>query len=225
MNGIVRPALAIAANDLRMELRGRRVMDLVIPFAMALLVILGLSFGPGRTALEQAAPAAIWTTMLLSALLSLRSGYEADTEDDALEELLLSPVDRAAIYLGKAGALAVELVVLAAGVVVLTTILFQGGTGILGAPSLVAIVLGSVGIAAAGHVFAAVTVRARGADPLLPLLVLPVCAPVIVAGVQATAHAAAGEPAAAWGWVGPLAAFALLTSSVGVLAFEHVVES
>src|SRR5437867_12728069 len=103
---------AIAGKDLRIEVRGRYAVGLIVPFAGTLLIAFGLSLGPGRTLLRETAPGLLWLAMLFASVLAFRRSYESEGEDGALEGLVLSPVDRAAVFLGKAAAVAAQLLVL-----------------------------------------------------------------------------------------------------------------
>src|SRR5206468_7165466 len=92
----------IAGKDLRIEVRGRYAVGLIVPFAGTLLIAFGLSLGPGRTLLQQTAPGLLWLALLFASVLAFRRSYESEGEDGALEGLLLSPIDKASVFLGKA---------------------------------------------------------------------------------------------------------------------------
>src|SRR5438876_7123596 len=104
--------LAVARKDLRIEVRGRYGLAAVLPFAGTLLIAFGLSLGPGRTLLQQTAPGLLWLAVLFASVLAFRQAYQAEGEDGAMEGLLLSPIDRAAVFLGKASAVTGELLVM-----------------------------------------------------------------------------------------------------------------
>src|SRR5919197_6106681 len=99
----------MAAKDLRIEVRGRYALASLVPFAGTVLIAFGLSLGPGRTLLRQTAPGLLWLAVLFASVLAVRRAYEVEAEDGALEGLALAPVDRAALFLGKAAAVAVQL--------------------------------------------------------------------------------------------------------------------
>src|SRR5207302_609751 len=82
--------------------RGRYSLGAVLPFAATLLIVFGLSLGPGRTLLQETAPGLLWLAVLFASVLSFRRAYESEGEDGALEGLLLAPFDKAAVFLGKA---------------------------------------------------------------------------------------------------------------------------
>ncbi|HKF74798.1 MAG TPA: heme exporter protein CcmB [Candidatus Dormibacteraeota bacterium] len=223
-------ALAVAAKDLRIELRGRYAAGVVLPFACTQLIAFGLSLGPGRTLLQATAPALLWLAVLFAAVLAFRGAYEAEGEDGALEGLLLASVDKAAVFVGKAAAVVVQLLALEVVVVMLTAVLFGvvsagGAVGLAAALELVAaMTLGTVGLAALGSLFGVLTEAARAREAVFPLLILPLTTPVLVAGVRATALVQAGHPEDAASWLGLLLVFDVVFLSAGALLFGHLLE-
>ncbi len=221
---LVREAGVIARKDLTIEIRGRYGLAAVLPFAVTLLVVFGLSLGPGRSLLQTIAPGLLWLAVLFASVLAFRQAYQSEAEDGALDGLVLAPVDRAAIFLGKAAAVVVQLLVLELAVVLLVTALF--GLPIAQNPALLvaAFVLGTIGLAAVGSLFGAVSESPRAREGVFPLLVLPLATPVLVAGVRATELAAQGRGGDAASWLGLLIAFDLVVVSVGTLVFGYLLE-
>ncbi len=220
----VRQARSVAAKDLRIEVRGRYGIGVVLPFAATLLIAFGLSLGPGRTLLRDSAPGLLWLAMLFASVLAFRRSYESEGEDGALEGLLLSPVDKAAVFLGKAAAVAVQLVVLEVLVVLLVAGLF--GLSLAERPVQLAgaLILGTVGLAAVGSLFGVLSESPRAREAVFPLLVLPLATPVLVAGVKATELATTGPGGEAASWLGLLVAFDLLFLAAGTLVFGYLLE-
>ncbi len=219
----VRQAGVIARKDLRIEVRGRHAVGTLLPFAATVLVAFGFAFGPGRDVLQRTAPGLLWMALLFSAVMASRRSYQTETEDGALEGLLLAPIDKAAIFLGKAAAVTVELFALIVAVLALVVVLFDLS---LGSPLLMlsAFVLGVVGLAVVGSMFGVVAESARTREAVFPMLVLPLVAPVLIAGVRATDLAAAGRSSEVVSWLGLLAAFDVVFVSVGVLVFGSLLE-
>lgn len=219
----VRQAGVIARKDLRIEVRGRNAVGTLLPFAATVLVAFGFAFGPGRDVLQRTAPGLLWMALLFSAVMASRRSYQTETEDGALEGLLLAPIDKAAIFLGKAAAVTVELFALIVAVLALVVVLFDLS---LGSPLLMlsAFVLGVVGLAVVGSMFGVVAESARTREAVFPMLVLPLVAPVLIAGVRATDLAAAGRSSEVVSWLGLLAAFDVVFASVGVLVFGSLLE-
>jgi heme exporter protein B len=211
----------MAWKDLRIEARGRHLLASVLPFAVTLLLAFGLALGPGRTFLQRTAPALLWIAVLFSAVLSSRQAYLVETEDDALEGLVLSPVDRAAVFLGKAASVASGLLALEAVVVALVVLLFDVTFGgLLSAAG--ALVLGTVGLAAVGSLFGVMSASPRAREAVLPLLVLPLATPALLGGIRATELSTAGGGAASW--LGLLLAFDLVVLALGTLVFGYLLE-
>jgi len=219
----LRQTAAVAAKDLRLELRGRHAVGVVLPFAGTLLITLGLALGPGRALLEEAAPAALWLAVLFAAVLSVRAAYEAEGEDGALESVLLAPVDRAAVFAGKVLAVVLQLSVLQATVALLVVGLFGVSLG-MGPSTLAAFGLGTVGLAAVGSLFGVLTESARAREAILPLLVLPLAVPVLIAATRTMALAQAGHGGEAASWLALLLVFDLVFLSAGSLLFGYLLE-
>lgn len=213
----------IAAKDLRIELRGRHALGTLLPFAATLLVAFAFAFGPGRDVLERTAPGLLWMALLFASVMAARRAYQAETEDGALEGLLLAPVDKAAVFLGKAAAVAVELLALVAAVLLLVVVLFDLPLA-SPAPLAAAFALGAVGLAAVGGLFGVVAEAARTREAVFPMLVLPLVTPVLIAGVRATDLAVTGRAADAAQWLGLLLAFDVAFVSAGILVFGYLME-
>ena len=219
----LRQALAIAGKDLRIEARGRQALGTLLPFAGTLLVAFGFAFGPGQAILRRTAPGLLWVAVLFASVMAARRAYQTESEDGALEGLMLAPVDRAAVYLGKLAAIVVELLALVVVVWVLVVVLFD----LAFARPLVLLAsfaLGVVGLAAVGGLFGVVAEAARTREAVFPLLVLPLVTPVLIAGVRATDLAATGAPAEAASWLGLLLAFDVAFVSLGLLVFGPLLE-
>lgn len=217
-------AMAVAAKDLRLEVRGRHAAGTVLPFAATLLVAFGLSMGPDQDLLQRTAPALFWLAILFASVLSFRRAYEAEGEDGALEGLLLAPVDKASIFLGKALAVAVQLLALEVVVLLLVVALFGLSLGPVPWVLAASFVLGTVGLAAVGSLFGVLTESPRAREAVFPLLVLPLVTPVLVAGVKSTALATQGPADQAGSWLGLLLAFDLVFLAAGTIVYEHLLE-
>jgi heme exporter protein CcmB len=210
-------AAAVAGKDLRIEARGHRIAGSVLPLAGSLLIVFALILGPDPERLAASAPGLAWLTLLFSAVLAIKRGHDAETEDGALEGLLLAPARRSAIFLGKTAALTVELLLL------LVVLLIAAGL-LVGWPGagqrfvlVVVSLLGTAGLAAVGSLFGLMTEAAHARGATLPLLMLPVAVPVLVFAIKA-AEGQAGT------WIGLLVLFDAAILAVGALAARHVVE-
>lgn len=220
-----RVALAIAAKDARAELRGRHATVSTLFFAAVVLLLFGFALGPDSARLAAAAPGLLWLAVVFAGILAVGRLHLVETDDGALEQLALYPVARRAIYAGKAiGGTAAMLVI---GVIVLGAVgvLFGVDVGAAAAPLLATVVLGAIGVAAVGTFYAGITVRLRAREVMLPLLMLPVLAPLLLAAVRATAAALAGDPFGELGsWLGLLAAFDVVMVVAGLATYGYLLE-
>ncbi len=225
MRGEARTALAIARKDAMAELRGRHATVSTLFFAAIVLLLFGFALGPDSARLAAAAPGLLWLAVVFAGILAVSRLHLLETDDGALEQLALYPVSRRAIYAGKAlGGLAV---MLALGLLVLGAVgvLFAIDIGGAWLPLLVTVVLGAIGIAAVGTFYAGVTVRLRAREVMLPLLMLPVLAPLLLGAVKATAAALAGDPFGELGaWLQLLVAFDLIMIVAGMATYGYLLE-
>ena len=221
---LLRQSAAVARKDLLIEIRGRYALGAVLPFAGTLLVAFGLSLGPGRSLLRETAPGLLWLAVLFASVLSFRQAYRSEGEDGALESLTLAPLDKASVFLGKAAAVAAQLLVLEAAVLLLVAGLFDVSLG--SRPGLLAgaFLLGTIGLAAVGSLFGVLAESPRAREAVFPLLVLPLATPVLLAGVRVTALATVGGTGSIGGWLGLLAAFDLALVAAGTLVFGQLLE-
>jgi heme exporter protein B len=216
-------ALLIAGKDLRLELRSRVALNQVLPFALLVLVLFAFALDPDKSALTQATPGLYWIAVLFSALLSLQRSFAIEAADGNRDALRLSGLDPAGIFVGKVLAVSVQLIVLemllGIGVAVLYTTRIEGW-GLL----IVTSVIATASIAAAGTLFGVLAAGLRVRETLLPLLLLPVLAPVLIGSTRAFEAALNGSPSEGWPWVGLMSVFALLYIVAGVLGFGPLLE-
>jgi heme exporter protein B len=218
-----RDAALVAGKDLRIEARSRVATNQVAPFAILVLVLFGFALEPDRGVLSQAAPGLFWIAVLFCSLLAVQRSFAVESADSARDGLRLSGLDPAGVFLGKAGAVALELagleVLLATGIVLLY------GTNLAGAALLLATALSAtVGLAACGTIFGALAAGLRVRETLLPLLILPVVAPVLLGATRAWEVALGQSLDDGWKWVTLLAVFAVVYLTAGVLAFGPILE-
>ena len=218
-----RDAVVVAGKDLRIERRSRVAATQVAPFAVLVLVLFAFALDPDRGVLERASAGLFWVAVLFSALLAIQRSFSVEGADGGRDALRLSALDPAGIFLGKAGAVFVQLalleVLLAAGVAVLYGAELSGGLVLV-----TTCVTATAGLAVAGTVYGMLAAGLRVRETLLPLLVLPVVAPVLLAATKAWEYALGGTPGDAWSWVRLLAVFAVVYTAVGIAAFGALLE-
>ena len=218
-----RDSALVAGKDLRIELRSRVAVNQVAPFAVLVLVLFAFALDSERGVLDRAAPGLFWVAVLFSALLAVQRSFALEAGDGARDGLRLSGLDPAAIFVGKAAAVGAQLlalqVLLAAGIVVLYS-------AELHAPLLLVAtcLLATAGLASAGTVYGALAAGLRVRETLLPLLLLPVLAPVLLASTQAWQAALSEVPGEGWSWLRVLAVFAISYTAFGVAAFGALLE-
>jgi heme exporter protein B len=221
-----RRALAVAWKDLLIERRSKETLNALFFFALLLLFVFQFALGPDRERLAGVLPGVLWLGFILSGLLALGRTFLVEREHDCWEGLLLAPGDKSAIDLGKlAGNLAVmavvETLVLGLFVVFFDIDLTRAFPGLL-----VVVALGTLGLAAVGTLFAAMTAHVRAREVLFPVLLLPVQVPVLLGAVKATEALLAGEPLGAVAhWIKLLAAADVVYVVIGLLTFDAILES
>jgi heme exporter protein B len=225
---MLRAARLVAGKDLLIERRSRVATMQIIPVALLVLVLFAFALDPARGTLRRATPGLFWVAVLLVLLLVVLRAFAVEEADGARDALRLADLDPAGIFLGKAAALALELlvveVVLLAGVLVLYEVsLPASGAVLLVATCLTA----TVGLAAVGTLYGGLAAGLKVRETLLPLLVLPVAAPVLIGATtafEAALDTGSRTLAQGWAWVGLLTVFGLAYSALGLVAFGPLLE-
>jgi heme exporter protein B len=213
----------VAAKDLRLEWRSRVTTNQVAPFALLVLVLFAFALDPDRGILSRATAGLYWVAVLFAGLLAIQRTFAVEAADGNRDALRLSGLDPAGIFLGKAAAIALELLALEAVLAVGVVVMY--GTTLRGWPLLVTTcVVATTGVAAAGSLYGVLAAGLRVRETLLPLLLLPILAPVLLGATRAFEAAIAGTPGDGWPWVELLAAFAAIYVAFGVLAFGSLLE-
>lgn len=219
-----RDALLVAGKDLRIELRSRVALWQVVPFAVLVLVLFAFALGPGQSALRTAAPGLYWLAVLFSTVLATQRSFAIESGEGTRDGLRLAGIDPAGVFLGKAAAVAVQLLViqlvLGAGVVVLFDVRFVAVW-----LALVASLFATLGLSAAGVLYGALSAGLRVRETLLPLLVLPIVAPVLIAGSRAWTAAITGAVASGTSWLKILGPFAAVYLAVGIALYGPLQET
>ncbi len=217
-----RDAALVAGKDLRIEARSRVATNQVAPFAVVVLVLFGFALDPDRGILTRASAGLFWVAVLFSALLAVQRSFAIESSDGG-DGLRLLGLDPAGIFVGKVAAVSFQLagleLLLTAGVVVLYDV-DLGGAGLMVATAAVA----TMGLASAGTVYGALSAGLRVRETLLPLLLLPVVAPVLLAATRAWEAALGVGVDDGWRWVQLLGVFAVVYFSFGLVAFGALLE-
>jgi len=220
-------ARLIAAKDLRIERRSRVVTNQVLPFAAVTMLLFAFALDTSEV-LERVAPGLVWLATMFSMLVLVQRSFAIEADDGALDALRVAGVDPTAIYWGKATALGVQLAALEAVLLVAAVILYGAEVPIGGVVLLIAtFFVATCGLACVGTLYGGLTAGFSGRETLLPLLVLPVVAPVLIGATRAV-EAALGTGGTAlsegWPWLGLLAVFAVAFGVGGALAFGPLID-
>jgi heme exporter protein B len=227
VSSIARTARLVAAKDLLVEWRSRVVSNQVLPFAVLVMVMFAFALDSDAV-LERVAPGLIWLATIFSVLFLVARSYAIETADGALDAMRSAGVDPMGIFLGKTAALAAQLLVLEALLVGAAVVLYRADLGPSGVVLLVTTALvATVGLASVGTLYGGLAAGIKGRETLLPLLVLPVVAPVLIGATRATESAFRTngiEVSEGWPWLALLTVFAVLFGVVGAVAYGSLVD-
>jgi heme exporter protein B len=179
-------ALVVFAKDLRIELSTREIVTTTAFFAVLVAILASVAFATGPETTTRVAPGALWLAIAFSSVLALGRTWQRERDESALVGLLVSPVPRAAIWLGKAAGVVAFLAVVEIVVVPLVALLFHVDLPAAAAPLALVMAFGTVGVAATGTLFGAMTVRTRARELLLASVLFPLLSPALVSSVAAT---------------------------------------
>jgi heme exporter protein B len=222
---LLRQAGRIAWKDLRVELRSKEIVMTMVFFAALLVVIYSFAFPRDPRAVRGAVPGMLWVALAFTGTIALGRAFDRERENDTMRALLLSPVPRLAVFLGKAAAMSVLILVVALICVPLLALWLEAPVLAYPGELALVIVLGVIGISVVGSVFAATLLKVRSRDVLLPVILYPLLVPLFVAGTKTTAALVAEIPNldVAWYWIRFLAVYdgAFLVLSLWI--FESLV--
>ena len=222
MRRFARTVWLVAHKDLTVEIRSREIIATTVFFAVSCTLVFAFALvKDGRTVVDAAA-GILWIAIAFAGTLALGRTFERERFTDTLRALMLAPTDRPAIYVGKLAGILVMLTAVELLLVPLVALLFQAP--LFAEPLLMAalLLLGTLGFCSVGTLFAAMLVRTRSRDVLLPVVLYPITIPVIIAGVRGTA-AVLGDPpdmAMAQFWIALLAFFDLVFIVLSLWTFE-----
>jgi heme exporter protein B len=214
-------AWAVLRKDVLLEARSRANLNAMIFFAAIVLLIFSFALGPDPARLRAAAGGVLWLAFILAGMLAFGRVFQLEMENSAFEGLLLIARNRSAIYVGKLAGAALVMLVIEAIVIPLIALLYTLDLGAALPLLVLTALLGTIGFAAIGALYGALTMSLRAREVLLPLLLLPVTIPVILGAVKATGLALAGHADQSGTWLELLAAFDIVFVTVGLLTFEY----
>jgi heme exporter protein B len=222
-----RIALTVAVKDLRVEWRSRVAIDQVLPFAAIVMIMFAFALDSTEV-LERVAPGLVWLATLFSMLVLVQRQFAIEKADGALDALRVAGIDPGAVFWGKSLALAVQLAVLEVILLGAAVLLYRTELRLEGAVLLVGTwVAATVALAAVGTLYGGLAAGASGRETLLPLLVFPVVAPVLIGATRAVEAAlgTVGATSDGWPWLGLVTVFAIAFGVGGTLAFAPLIDT
>ena len=214
----------VMRKDLLIEFRSREIVYTTLFFAVSVMLVFSFSFVREGIAVDGAAGGILWVAIAFSGTLALGRAFERERQNETLRGLLMSPAERPALYLGKLTGILILLAAVEVVVVPMVAFLFQAPLFRYPAMMLGLLLTGTLGFAAVGTLFAAMLVRTRSRDVLLPILLYPITVPVIIAGVRGTA--ALLQPDVdlpmARAWLSMLVFFDIVFVTLALWTFEAV---
>lgn len=214
---------AVVWKDLVAELRSRELLSAMLVFALLAILIFNFALELDIGTRETVTSGVLWVTFAFAGTLGLNRSMAIEKDRGCLDGLLLAPVDRSAIYFGKALSNLIFMIIVEAVVLPVYSALYNIN---LFKPALLGIILlGLIGYAAVGTLLSAMAVQTRTRDVLLPILLFPVALPVLIPAVKASIGCLqAYEMNRIWPWLNLLLVYDVIFSSVSFMVFDYVVE-
>ncbi len=218
-----RDAWSIALKDLRIELRSRILMNQIAPYTLLIVVLFGFALDANTQTLRDTGPGLFWVAVLLIALLAIQRAVKIEEDDAARERMLLTPVHSPSVFLGKSIALFIQLFALEILLFFVMLALFDLSVE---DPLLIFLsaVLATIGIASSGTLYGVIAAGVGVRETLLPILLLPVIAPIAIGATRAFGDSFGRVDADGWAWLGLLSVFAVVYTVLGMLAYGQLVE-
>ena len=214
---------AIVRKDLRAELRARELVSMMALFALLSILAFSFALDLDKGAREEAVSGVLWVTLVFASLLGFNRSLAQEREQGNFDAMLLAPVSRAAIYVGKLLGNFIFTLIVALALLPLMTMLY--GRNLLDGWIVATTALGIFGIATIGTLLATLTAQTRAREALLPIAMLPIVLPFLLTAVRATRGILAEAPAGEWGSpLGMLAAICVIYLVLCLLLYEYIVE-
>ena len=214
---------ALIWKDLAAEWRSREMLSAMLVFALLVILIFNFALELDAATRANVTAGVLWATFIFAGTLGLNRSMAVEKDRGCLDGLLLAPVDRSAIYFGKAIVNLIVMWVVAAVVLPVFSLLYN--TNLFNPGLLLVILLGTEGYVAVGTLLAAMSVQTRTRDVLLPILLFPVVAPVLVAAVKASSGFLQNQAMAdIQPWLTLLVVYDVIFTAIAFMVFDYVVE-
>ncbi len=219
----IHKVMAIVHKDITTELRTKEMFSSMLVFSLMAVFIFSIALDLAASDPLDTTPGLLWVTIAFAGTLGLNRSLAQEQENQCMDGLLLAPMDRSAIFFGKALGNVLFMLVVEAIVVPIFSILFN--VPMLRGSVYLVVVLGTIGYASVGTLFSTMAVNTRAREVMLPILLLPVSIPVFIAAVNATAGFLAGDPVREVStWLQLLVAYDAIIIAVSFMTFDFVVE-
>jgi len=215
-----RTVFAIIRKDLRAELRSRELVSTMVLFALLSVLVFSFALELDRTARQEIVNGILWVTLVFASILGLNRSLATERELGGMDAMMISPIPRMAIYLGKMVGNFLFVLVVGLSLLPVMTILYN--IVLIQIPLLATLILGVFGLASIGTLLAAMTAQTRSRETLLPIAMLPVIIPLLLVVIAAASAVLKNEDA--WGWIGVLGLVDSIYAMLGLLLFEYVIE-
>lgn len=216
-------AFSVCLKDLRAEARSRELLSMMLLFALLSVLIFSFALELNAVARREAISGVWWVTIVFASVLGLNRTMALEREQGNIDALLLAPIPRAAILIGKF--FSAYLYALLVGLILLPVMTVIYNLPPVSPWAVVMLLVGAWGICMTGSLLAAMTVQARGGESLLPVALLPVALPILISVVQATTGIFEGSPRGDWSaWLPVLMAINVFYTVVCLIVFRFVVE-
>jgi heme exporter protein B len=210
-------------KDLRIELRTREAFSASFVFSVLVLLVFNFTLDLDPDESLRFGAAFLWVAFAFAGVLALNRSFALEKEENGLQAMVLAPVDRGAIYVGKFLANVVFMLVTEVIVLPLFSIFFNVGIGERFGLLLLILLLGTIGFSSVGTLFSAMAVHTRMREVILPVLLLPITVPVLIASVETTAFALGAQEAASF-WFKLLIVYDVIFVTVSLLVFEYLLQ-
>ena len=224
MKAFARAVWVVTRKDILIETRTREILLTTVFFALACVLVFAFGFVKEGRPMEDVAAGILWIAIAFSGTLALGRAFERERQGETLRALLIAPIDRPALYLGKLLGILILLAAVEILIVPLVALMFQAALFDHALLMIGLLAAGTIGFAAVGTLFAAMLVRARSRDVMLPVLLYPITVPVIIGGVRGTAAllAPTADLAMARMWLSMLLFFDVVFITLALWTFEPV---
>lgn len=215
----------IALKDLKVEVRSKERLYAMMVFSILVMVIFNFAFDPGAEYIKEVAPGILWVALVFSATLGLNKTFASEKEQDCLQGLMLSPLDRSGIYFGKVLSNTLLSLIVAMLTLPFFAVFFNISLVKVFLPLTLVVVLATIGFIAVGTLFAAISVGVKRGEMILPILLFPIEVPVIIAAVKATSMILDGSMLVDYSmWLKILVLFDIIFLMVSFVTFDYLVE-